>query len=87
MLRVLLEKAAGRGSRSIAELASDLGVSVEMTSYMLDELCRLGYLKSVVPGCQDPCEGCPVGACCTNRESPRMWTLTESGSMLLAGGD
>ena len=85
MLRRLLDSASGKGSESVDALSRELGVSSNLTLIMLDELCRLGYLRAVVPGCTVACEACTLHPDCLIQNQPRIWTLTEAGERYLQG--
>jgi predicted ArsR family transcriptional regulator len=79
----MLRLAAGRGTERSSMLARELGVSPELTRQMLDELARLGYVQTVVPGCSQPCEGCPLRTMCLYHRQPRIWVITAKGEKLL----
>lgn len=87
MLRQLLQLAVERGSVELTELAQVLGTSPEMVQQMIESLQREGYLHSVVQGCQQPCERCPLKTACLYRRHPRIWALTEKGARWLAQSD
>lgn len=83
MLRRLLESAAGRGSGSLDELAAELDVSIPLLRAMLEELCRLGYLKEIVEGCSVPCAACSLHDCCLTQNQAKIWSLTTAGERFL----
>ncbi len=83
MLRKLLHLAIGLDTADTVTLARALNVSPEQMRQMLDHLKRLGYLEEVVPGCEQPCERCPLRSACLYRHQPRVWTLTRKGDRAL----
>ena len=86
MLRTLLRLAVGQGSTDITALARAVNVTEVQMRLMLDHLKREGYLEEVVPGCERPCERCPLRSACLFRHQPRVWTLTRKGERALGQG-
>jgi len=79
MLDQVLRIVVQEGIHTRRELAQRLNVSEELLQQMIDELVRIGYLKSVVGDCHDRCTGCPFAAECAIGGAGRIWTLTEKG--------
>ena len=79
MLKQVLHIVAQGGIHTRRELAQRLDVSEELLQQMVDELVRIGYLKSVVGDCNDRCAGCPFAAECAVGGAGRIWALTEKG--------
>jgi len=79
MLRKLLRFIAEGGTRTKTELARELGVSEGLVEQMLEDLARMGYLKSVAGGCEAQCVGCPLARTCAVGTPTRVWVLTEKG--------
>jgi hypothetical protein len=83
VLKKLLRLAAGESTETSSALGRELGVRPELIQQMLDELTRLGYVDTVVPGCSKPCERCPLQSMCLYRRQPRIWVLTARGEQFL----
>ncbi len=79
MLEGLLRLVAEGGVRSYDELMDVLSVSRPLLEAMLDDLSRLGYLRSVDSGCSEGCTACPAGNCSVVGAG-RLWSLTEKGA-------
>ena len=62
MLDRLLQILAEGGVHSYGDLAERLSVTRPLLETMLDELARLGYLRSVNANCDGQCTVCPVAA-------------------------
>ncbi|MFA5026659.1 MAG: hypothetical protein WC713_02200 [Candidatus Methylomirabilota bacterium] len=63
-----------------ASLAQELDVSEAMVERMIQDLVRLGYLRSARPGGAGACGACPQnGSCGASRSGPRAWMLTDRG--------
>jgi len=84
MLRKFLRLACGRDMTETADLARELGVSVQQVRLMVETLERLGYLERVTAGCEQPCEGCSLHPSCLSSDCPRLWKLTGKGERCLA---
>ena len=84
MLRKFLRLAFGRDTAETADLARELGVSVQQVRLMMETLERLGYLEKVAAGCEPSCEHCAQSPACLPNESPQMWKLTGKGERYLA---
>jgi hypothetical protein len=79
MLEKLLELVGEGGLRSYDELAVRLGASRPLVEAMIQDLVRLGYLRSAFDACEGSpaCRaGCGLGGCVTGP----LWTLTERGA-------
>jgi len=80
LLERLLRTMAEGPAYSISALAQELDVSGEMVSRMIQELVRLGYLRSMGADSADACAACPLAGSCVLRGAPRVWLLTERGN-------
>ena len=80
MLERLLSLVGQGGVHSYADLARQLDVSEELVEQMLQDLARMGYLRSVADGCEAHCADCPLGEACAIGGPTRVWVLTEKGS-------
>jgi DNA-binding IscR family transcriptional regulator len=78
-LQELLRLVAVGGVHSYEELAADLSVSVPLLEAMLENLARLGYLRSAEATCGQNCDRCPVGGCSVAGRG-QLWVLTEKGA-------
>lgn len=79
MLHELLQRIAKGGAHSYKELAEALSVPVPLLEAMLEEMARLGYLRSLEAACNHNCHRCPVGGCSVAGRG-QVWVLTEKGS-------
>jgi len=79
MLLEVLETVAQGGVHSQRELARKLGIGEVLLEQMLEDLARMGYLKSVAGGCEAQCVGCPLARTCAVGGPTRVWALTEKG--------
>ena len=77
MLEQLLRLLGREGVQSYRDLASALAISEPLLEAMLENLARLGYLRSV-SGCGGGCHGCSSGGCSVQGQG-RLWSLTERG--------
>ncbi len=84
MFRKFLRLAFGRGTTETADLARELGVSVQQVRLMVETLERLGYLEKVAAGCEQSCEHCAMYSACSPNECPQIWKLTGKGERYLA---
>lgn len=84
MLRKFLRLAFGRDTTETADLARELGVSIQQVRLMMETLERLGYLEKVEAGCEQSCERCAQYPACSPNESPQIWKLTGKGERYLA---
>jgi DNA-binding IscR family transcriptional regulator len=78
MLEQLLRSIAQGGIHSYQDLAQQLSISQPMLEAGLEDLARLGYLRSLDDGCGEQCSACPVGHCSVTGPG-RLWSLTEKG--------
>jgi predicted ArsR family transcriptional regulator len=76
----LLHAMAAGPAHSISALAQELDVSEEMVRRLIQDLVRLGYLRSMATDCADACAACPLAGSCVLRGAPRVWLLTERGN-------
>jgi Mn-dependent DtxR family transcriptional regulator len=79
MLERLLSLVGQGGVHSYADLARQLDVTEELLDQMLQDLARMGYLRSVADGCEAHCAGCPMAETCAIGGPTRVWALTEKG--------
>lgn len=84
MLRKFLRLAFGRDATETADLARELGVSVQQVRLMVETLERLGYLEKVAAGDEQSCERCAMHVTCLLTDCPRIWRLTPKGERCLA---
>jgi len=73
----LLRQLGRGGVHSYQDLAGALSISEPLLEAMLENLARLGYLRSV-SGCGRGCHGCSSGGCSVQGQG-RLWSLTERG--------
>ena len=80
MLEDLLRQLGRGGVQSYQDLAGALSISEPLLEAMLENLARLGYLRSIDASCGGGCHGCSSGgdACSVHGQS-RLWSLTERG--------
>jgi len=79
LLERLLHTMAEGPAHSISALAQELDVSEEMVSRMIQDLVRLGYLRSIATDCAYACAASSLAGSCVHRGAPRVWLLTERG--------
>jgi hypothetical protein len=79
MLEQLLHHIAQGGLHSYKDLAQQLSISEPLLEAGLEDLARLGYLRSIDDGCGDQCSACPIGHCSVMGPG-RLWSLTEKGA-------
>jgi FeoC like transcriptional regulator len=79
MIEQLLSLVAEGGVHSYEELMRRLGISQPLLEMMLENLARLGYLRSVNDGCGTQCAGCAMGGCSV-AGSGQLWALTGKGA-------
>lgn len=80
LLDRLLHRMAEGPAHSVSALAQELDVSEEMVSRMIQDLVRLGYLRSMVTDCADACAACPLAGSCVVGGGPRVYLLTKRGN-------
>jgi DNA-binding IclR family transcriptional regulator len=83
MLEELLQLLGRGGVQSYQDLAGALSVPGPLLEAMLENLARLGYLRSV-DGCGGGCHGCAHSGCSVQGRG-RLWSLTERGLRAAAG--
>ena len=83
MLEQLLSLVAQGGVHSYEDLAKRLSVPMPLLEMMLEDLARIGYLRSVGDGCGGHCAGCAIGGCSIAGPA-RLWALTEKGTRAAA---
>ena len=83
MIEELLRILAEGGVHSYEELAERLSVPMPLLEMMLEDLARLGYLRSTNNDCGTHCASCPIGGCSIAGRG-RLWTLTQKGSQAAA---
>ncbi len=75
MLDRLLNLLREGKTRTVPELARELGVTPPLVEMMLEELAGRGILRSLPGACAGRCQGCPVqGACAAG--GTRIWSLS-----------
>jgi len=84
MLREFLRLAFGRDTTETADLARELGVSVQQVRLMVETLERLGYLEKVAAGSEQSCVRCAMYPTCLLNDCPQIWKLTGKGERYLA---
>jgi hypothetical protein len=83
MIDQLLRIVAEGGVHSYKDLAGHLSISQPLLEMMLEDLARIGYLRSVGDGCGGHCAGCAIGGCSIAGPA-RLWALTEKGTRAAA---
>lgn len=78
-LHELLRVVAVGGVHGYDELAEKLSIPVPLLEAMIEDLARLGYLRSAEAACGERCESCPIGGCSITGRG-RLWVLTEKGA-------
>lgn len=79
MLNRLLDLLRSGGTHRVADLARELGTTPELVEMMLEDLCRMGYLKRTAGGCGGKCAACPVAGLCAVGGDEQLWVLTGKG--------
>ena len=79
MLQRLLELLRAGGTRRVADLARELDTTPRLVEAMLEELCRMGYLRRVRGGCGEACSACTVAGLCAAGSGGQVWALTDKG--------
>ena len=77
MLDHLVELLRTGGTRRVADLARELDTTPKLVEVMLEDLCRMGYLKRVVGGCGEKCASCSMSGLCAAGGDGQLWALTE----------
>ncbi len=75
MLNQLLELLRQGGTHRVADLARELDTTPELIEMMLEDLCRMGYLKRVGGGCSEKCGTCPMAGLCAAGSEGQLWVL------------
>ena len=78
LLELLRSGGTGRGTHSVGDLARELDTTSELVEMMLDDLCRMGYLKRVGGECGGTCASCAVADLCAAGSRGKLWALAES---------
>ncbi len=76
MLNRLLDLLRAGGTRRVADLARELDTTPELVEMMLEDLCRMGYLKRVGGECGGKCAACPMAGLCAAGGAGKLWALT-----------
>jgi len=79
-LKRLLQMLQGGGTHTVAELASELGVSKALVELMIEDMVRMGHLAVAAGSCGGRCTGCSLVKACAIGGSSRVWTLTEKAA-------
>jgi hypothetical protein len=81
---------------SVDDAADRLSIDVDFAAYLIDELCRRGYLKMMNPS--SSCESVSCASCCgsgacsfsgphpVGRQKPKIWGLSFLGQGALGKG-
>jgi hypothetical protein len=77
MLNQLLELLRTGGTRRVADLARELDTTPMLVEVMLEDLCRMGYLRQVAGGCGEKCASCSLSGLCVAGDDGQLWVLTE----------
>ena len=83
MIERLLRSLTEGGAHSYEDLAKRLSISIPLLEMMLEDLSRLGYLRSVDSDCGTHCASCSIGSCSITGPG-RLWALTEKGTRAAA---
>ncbi len=83
MLETLLKLVAQGGIHSYEDLTKRLSVSHPLLEAMVEDLVRLGYLRSEGDRCEGHCSSCSIGSCAITGPG-RIWSLTEKGARAAA---
>jgi hypothetical protein len=75
LLELLRSETTARGTRSVADLAHKLDTTPELVEMMLEDLCRLGYLRRVGGECVGKCASCSAADLCVAGSRSKLWTL------------
>ena len=78
LLELLRSETTARGTRSVADLAHKLDTTPELVEMMLEDLCRLGYLKRVGGECVGKCASCSAADLCVAGSRSKLWALAEN---------
>ena len=87
MLRRFLETIQAGKVQSLQEMASTMGISLEMVLQIAKELTDKGYLQEIGADCDEPqkgCSDCPANRGC--HAAVRHWFLTEKGRSAVSSG-
>jgi hypothetical protein len=79
VLNQLLDLLRSGGTRRVADLARTLDTTPELVEVMLEDLCRMGYMKRVAGECGGKCAACPMAGLCAAGGAGQLWALTERG--------
>ncbi len=85
MLEQMLHSLAQGSLFSLDDLARQLETSRGTVERMLDDLVRLGYLRTIERNCDTSCAGCPNAGTCSIASSQKIWALTEKGRAAALG--
>lgn len=83
MLDQLLELLRAGGTHRVTDLARELETTSALVEMMLENLCRMGYLKQVGEECgrinciREACGACPMVGLCAAGEGGRVWVLAD----------
>jgi predicted ArsR family transcriptional regulator len=85
MLEKLLDLLKQGGSHRIVDLANALDTTPALVDAMLEDLGRMGYIRSMEASCGASCDSCPMSGLCASGSNGRVWVLTEKGSGCCTG--
>jgi len=84
MLTRLLSLLKEGGTRRVLDLADELDTTPELIEAMMEDLARMGFVKTVGSQCCAKCEGCPLAGTCaagcpaSSGSAGQVWVLTEN---------
>jgi hypothetical protein len=64
----------------VADLTRELNTTPELVEIMLEDLCRMGYLKRVGGECGGKCAACPMASLCAAGGAGKLWALTDKAA-------
>lgn len=78
MLNELLTLLHEGGTHRVTDLAQVLDTTPELVEAMLEDLNRMGYIKSVRASCSEKCASCPLAdSCAAGTGGEQIWTLVD----------
>ncbi len=75
MLERLMSLLREGKTRTVPELARELGVTPTLVEMMLEELASRGFLYALQGSCAGHCEGCPLQNACA-AGGTRIWSIS-----------
>jgi hypothetical protein len=80
VLNQLLELLRAGGTRRVADLARELDTTPKLVEMMLEDLCRMGYLKRLGGECGGKCASCSMAGLCAAGSQGQLWTFVTADS-------